>query len=435
MGSLKLSDLGWLLVLNLLLFQGPIRNVTGFAYIDEAVSIIAIILFAVSFLSRDKEAEPLSGSNRCMICISLFVCLGLLSNLFSHKAAEIRPILIDVFTCIKFPAICLCVFPILKNRSDLVRIVEWEFKALALTLFFFGIMNLFIQVGDFGIDPRYGLRASFRFIFVHPEDLVFACVGIVLVLARDYRRNKTWLAIVLVVVCLSLRSKGIAFSAVSLLLFATWRHRGQLNISQVALGILVAIAIGWDQYIYYFQNAGFARSELLRVSVLIANRFFPFGSGFATFGSNVTSVISYYSPLYYEYGLNNVQGLMPGQSSFLSDSFWPIIVGQFGWFGLMLYCLAIGSLFICAYKSAMYGGQRLCVVLCCVFLLISSTAESAFFHPNAIYLAFCLALSMADMGFPMGETMPARVRQRQLQASNVRWNEICSVLNQGVSDE
>ena len=69
-------------------------------------------------------------------------------------------------------------------------------------------------------------------------------------------------------------------------------------------------------------------------SLTIAGQLFPLGSGFATFGTYMSG--EYYSPLYYEYGLNTVWGLWPSNPTFVSDSFWPAILAQFGFIGLVV---------------------------------------------------------------------------------------------------
>lgn len=95
----------------------------------------------------------------------------------------------------------------------------------------------------------------------------------------------------------------------------------------VLLGIGSAI-LAMDQIQEYFLTSTSARSLLMQDGVDIAFNCFPFGSGFASFATYMSG--AYYSPLYYEYGLNSVWGLMPANPSFVSDSFWPAVIAQFG---------------------------------------------------------------------------------------------------------
>lgn len=45
----------------------------------------------------------------------------------------------------------------------------------------------------------------------------------------------------------------------------------------------------------------------------------------------------YYSPLYDKYGFDSIWGMNSEDQQFLNDNFWPMVMGQFGWFGTILY--------------------------------------------------------------------------------------------------
>lgn len=397
LGRIRPDDLGWLVVFNVLLFQTTIQNATGFSYVDEAVTLVGAA-FAVRECFRRGRGR-VAGDLACSAaCLAAFVALGLVSNMVSGIQPSLLSIAIDVFACVKFPLALVGLLIALRGRRGLLRMVELECKAAVVVLLAFGIANLFVPIADFGVDPRFGLRASFRFVFGHPESLVFACVAIALVLAGDYRRNFWWIVGALGVAALSLRAKALGFVVVAALLLLTWRRRGRLGAVHLAIGAPALVAIGWASYETYYQQPGAARAELARGAVAVANRYFPFGSGFATFGSAVTGTPGNYSPLYYELGLSTVFGLEPGRTWFLSDTFWPIAIGQFGWLGLVLYVLFLVFLFLYAYRYRDSASARLASTLCFLFLLISSAAESAFFHPESVSLAFCLALVLAAGG-------------------------------------
>lgn len=397
LSSFKISDFFWLLLFNLLIFQGPIQSATGFSYIDECVTVAAFISYVCSNLVGMNGNKEDFGvwAKRCIVLLGLFVIAGLISNAFSGVDAAFTAISIDFFTCIKYPVCFICFVLYFRDNHCLYDVILSEIKLLLVAFLIFGVLNIFFSIGDFGADdPRFGFKRSFQFVFGHPEGLVFVCVGFLLILVHDYARNRTWLLISLFVICLTLRTKGIAFVGVALLLLFTWGHRGRLRLSHVLLGLLSAVLIGWDQFQSYYQGSGYARNELTRVAFVLANKYFPLGTGFATFGSNITGDPKYYSSLYYQYRLNTVWGLYPGEASFLSDVFWPTVMAQFGWVGLFVYVVMLGCLIVFAYKKASSPGHRLSVILSFVFLLISSTAESAFFNPYAVFLAFCLALTL-----------------------------------------
>jgi hypothetical protein len=77
----------------------------------------------------------------------------------------------------------------------------------------------------------------------------------------------------------------------------------------------------------------------------------------------------------------------------LSDSFWPIIIAQFGWIGLLLFVYVLIGLLRKIFE--LYSVNRYLFwagMSAIIYEFIASTAESAFFHPVAIPLFFVLGL-------------------------------------------
>ena len=50
--------------------------------------------------------------------------------------------------------------------------------------------------------------------------------------------------------------------------------------------------------------------------------------------------LTYFSILYNKYNLNTVYGLSPNYHYFVADSFYTMLLGQFGYIGLFLYLIA-----------------------------------------------------------------------------------------------
>jgi hypothetical protein len=131
---------------------------------------------------------------------------------------------------------------------------------------------------------------------------------------------------------------------------------------------------------------------LLQNSFEVANDHFPLGSGFGTYGSNSSGIE--YSPLYQKYGLNNIYGLTQSNPMFISDSFWPMILGQFGYFGLFIYLIIILNLFRIIQQNFNSAKVHQYIVGLGIFiyLIISSIAESAFVNPIAMPFAILLGI-------------------------------------------
>lgn len=91
--------------------------------------------------------------------------------------------------------------------------------------------------------------------------------------------------------------------------------------------------------------------------------------------------------------MSHVYGLIKGEADFVSDSFWPMIVGQTGWIGLVLFIVSLISLIVCIQKlkycNSSYNIGALFII---IYLMIASTAEAAFVSPVAIPFAIWLGI-------------------------------------------
>ena len=150
--------------------------------------------------------------------------------------------------------------------------------------------------------------------------------------------------------------------------------------------------LGYNKIQYYLlDNSDFARAMLYGTSFVIAREHFPLGSGFGTFGSFISGKI--YSPLYYKYGLSNIYGLTENNNSYISDTFWPMILAQFGFLGLILFVAIIGIIFHKIWSirklNKYYFLSSMCLML---YLLIASTSESSFVNYYAVYFFIMLGI-------------------------------------------
>lgn len=404
---LSLSEFFWLVVLNLALFRSAIQEATGFTYVDELATLMllaAAIAKAVAPRGLSHTGLPhavRASMNVGVASMVVVIALGLLGNAKYGFQIGTMPIATDVFTCCKFPIALVSSIVVFREDETFARVAIAEAKVLAIVILAFGLLNVVYDFG-MGFDFRFGIR-SFRFVFPHPTYLVFFLVGLSILLMRDVKGNFGWLLIVFTSTLLSCRTKGIVFVAISLLLMFLLRDNRKLSWMHIVAIVAIALVVGWDQYVTYFDTPGYARSEMARASLEIANDLFPLGGGFATFGSAVTADLAYYSPLYYVYGLSQVWGLEPGNPLFISDTFWPTVLGQFGYLGCIAYAASLVALLIATYMLS--GTRRLAVLSCFAYLFISSTSESAFFNPQSVSLAICLGLALATTRNALGQSV------------------------------
>lgn len=166
---------------------------------------------------------------------------------------------------------------------------------------------------------------------------------------------------------------------------------------------------------------GNPRLLLYETSVKIAAAEFPLGAGLGRFGSPMSRVE--FSPLYQQYGLDRIWGLTPQFPAYVTDTFWPHILGEIGVFGVLAYVIFLGALGRSVWRSTRVVAapylHAFCLGAWMVFLhaLVESLASSMYESPPRIYLAFgaigmALALSRAASKIvttvtPLPESAPA----------------------------
>lgn len=137
-------------------------------------------------------------------------------------------------------------------------------------------------------------------------------------------------------------------------------------------------------------------------SVAIARDNLPLGEGIGRFGSHMSR--EEYSPVYAEYGMDTMYGIAPAAPIAVTDTFWPMILGEAGLLGLLgagLFFALLGrDLWRAAAVPAPVAVRvfLLGALLVYVEALVRSLTSSVFVAPPIAYWVFGtagLALSMA----------------------------------------
>ena len=88
----------------------------------------------------------------------------------------------------------------------------------------------------------------------------------------------------------------------------------------------------------------------------------------------------HYSPLYTQYGFKNIWGMNEEEQMFLNDNFWPMIMGQYGWIGLILFILILLVLFKIVSDNIVQKQLKIAGFSIFFLLLYSSIGGPIFVH-------------------------------------------------------
>lgn len=344
---------GTAVLLSATVIAQTLQTMTGSSlvgYVDELAVLVAAVVFPVRRLL-------IHGALRFMTaywCFAGYAALGIISALLNSVPLNVWAV--SGFLFLKGPLLMLGILQIDWHRADLPRIARFGTIGV-LVILVSALLNAVAPeawnsvVGRQEVSYRLGIP-SLTGIFDHPVGLA-SVMGMAFLAILSYRRivERSMVSLVLMIAAgavgiLTFRRKSI----VSVLVVAIGTRLalpGKLTRFVILLVMLLPLALllGWapltevvtNTYNEYFTNIdSTARTTMTIDSAILAAAAFPLGVGLGRFGSAVAS--SNYSPVYEELGYTRIYGMGPGErGGFLADTFWPSILAETGFFGLLLY--------------------------------------------------------------------------------------------------
>lgn len=302
------------------------------SYLDEAFAI-----FALGYLLLyNKKINKYDIITFTLLMVIVF--LGLISNWYSGVSTPLKSIGVDLVTQVKV----ILGFFFMKNfmndkeKQATIELFVPIAKLFTIAAFLCGTISQFVNIGMTG-EVRYGIKC-FNFIF----NFNFQYIATFLVLLGSIVCSKNitpkvkhrYYFMAVIAIMLNAKSQALIFGLMFISLYYILKKYKRLNLFFIILMGIALVFISRYQIDTYLSKEGAARHVFYEYAIKNAKTYFPFGSGFATYGS--AEAAKNYSPLYFSYGFNNVWGMSPDFRAFLTDTYWASVLGQFGWIGLML---------------------------------------------------------------------------------------------------
>lgn len=394
----------FVIIFMLLLFNDVIEYyLGGFSLIDEIYSIIGIGILCICLVMK-KITFKISKYEAGIILMSFIILvIGFLGNYFSGYQNNIHAIEASL-TTIKF----ICAYFVTKslfgkfNLDDYKIQINRLLRRLTILLLTVGMIVNFFNPNRF-YDSFYN-KFSLIMFFSHATYLNAYCVSLVSLLTyylSSYKKNYIYICMLLSVMIFTFKAKALMFVGIYLLfmLYYLFKYKSKkywflgrsiLIFSSVPVLLLVS-KFFYDKVFYFTVTYGdTARNVLTKMSIVISKSLFPIGLGFGTFGSAISG--KYYSYAYYDFGMSKVYGLYPEDPKYVSDTFWPMILGELGFIGFFSVILIIILIILEIIKNKNKSKYWFSAFIPLIYLLISSLAESSFVNPMAICLIFILVI-------------------------------------------
>lgn len=387
-----------------LLFENCFKRFVPFvSYFDEILTIILLSLAFLKFIGKKRgiiyKKIFLDTELKSVKFWIIAILIGIISTVTFKLQINSEAVYKDILAMSKF-VICYISAIYLSNtlnKEKLLHYVSKISKIFIIIIFFSGVISLFVDIGLSRNEYRYGIRV-FRFLFTHPT---FMVSSIVVMLAVIQAKSKNIINIyslqALAVLIMSMRNKAFVV-VIAFIVFAIINKFKNENLKNqwkyTVFIILGSLYVSYDkimQYISWGINA--ARPALYIVGYQIAKDYFPFGSGFGTFGTFLSG--EYYSPLYFEYGINDVSGIQENDYSYIADTFFPGVYAQFGFLGAIFFIGSIILILMSSIKRYRDKNQtNISVYLLIIYIFAASTAESFLTNTTGCVYALILALYM-----------------------------------------
>ncbi|WP_040463642.1 hypothetical protein [Amedibacillus dolichus] len=383
-----------------------LSHVLNIGFIGEFIYVWAVFYLVIIGVKRNRLNKI---HIKILFLLILILMIGIIGNLLAIYKPPFKGIVMDIVNFTKLP-ICFISFSLFWDntsfivKEDTMHMITLFAKIFTAIAFLSLILNFILPIG-MGDDIRYGIE-SFKFIYDSAAWLNQYWIFIVIVLFASIslnRKNSTFLFLALIVWSFTLRSRAIALVFITVLIYLIITKKQYVDDFKkrflkkryiISITILMGI-LGLSSIKKYFLGIKVtARQLLLENGITIMKDYFPFGSGLATYGTEAAK--KFYSPLYHEYNLSSFWALKENGTE-LTDTFWPAVGAQIGFFGLLLYiCLIVTIFKYCIYntrKSPFFFGS---VIIYGIYLFVSSTATGIFFSDlTAIFITvICLFISL-----------------------------------------
>ncbi|RPJ07333.1 MAG: hypothetical protein EHM28_07525 [Spirochaetaceae bacterium] len=329
-------------------------------YTDEAIPLFLFILLVLSRIvqRRNIYRTPVD------IPLIVFLLLAIVSSIVHQVGAFI---IVSQFVIYIKGFMVFYLFYNLPLSRQMFHSYVKIFFVVGMIFLAFGFIDLLFPAAfrrltgnDMFVEYRFSIP-SIKSLFIHPgvfawfmSFLALFCFAFAMIRMKSFYLLA---GLLFFMGCFfSMRARSLIGLFVGLLVslfFITGKKRLVILALLVPLLIFGIIFMG-DALLDLFQTKmnvyvssedymKIARNALYLKSFDVARDSFPLGAGMGRYGSHLSSI--FYSPIYEKYGLSTIHGMTREKPNFITDTFWPMIVGETGYLGFALY-LAILAIFI-----------------------------------------------------------------------------------------
>lgn len=384
-------------------FSSIITEKTGFTiweHFDEA-AVVALVIFLL--IEKKGKISFSKFNKRIYMSLLAWMIVGFLP--YFTRNVSVFVLFQGALLQLKNYFLFCLVYNISWNDKDLNQIIK-------------GLKNVYIAIIALGIFfyffPSFSIFHSdyMTSIFSHPG--IFATlivpVGIyAFVFYLNGKGNKYLFILALTFECLLLAgtTKNLVSIGFVCAIYLVHTRKSKKYVF-ICLAAIALITVAPQLYtLFRIEIVGYILSDtaakrprwmLWNNSFRIASDYFPIGSGFGTYGNSISSSVNHYSNIYILYGMNTRYGFEKENVLFLSDTYWPSVIGETGLIGtvivigLIAFMLRYG--YISVKNNMKKNGNLISVIIYLSFIAIciESLFTASFFGIRSYMSIILLAI-------------------------------------------
>lgn len=380
----------------LLMWQGVIQHYTGFSYIDEILEAVLVVYIILNY--NYIRIGFSKYERRAFACIVVYFISGLCSTLINNYQGSISygvlSGLLSLKSFVTFFGVLIIFRKHALKKTEIKSILKLTEMSLVLSsvLLFFDLHFGFFKQGQ----KRFGVYST-SFIFGNVAELgTYATISLLLcIFIRGYLHKNGFILFPYIasMVC-ALRSgrvRSVAFISMLVFIGLLLPFMKKFKIARILWGFPVLMVIAWERITAYLASITISVRTILYIyGFRIALDHFPFGAGFASFGTEFSR--RRYSIVYDLYGLSDTYGMSRGYDAFITDTTWAAMLGETGFIGIIslvvfLICLLSMIRFFVREKKCYFAA---CAAI--IIIVLDGIVDSIIYSSRGVCFLSIIAL-------------------------------------------
>ena len=388
-----------------LLFLGEVfsSKIEILKYIDELLCIISILyIFLQIFVKKYIKKRDII----ILTLLGIIVLLGIFGNITRNIQKNWFYILVDIISTIK----CLTIYIFIKyyltpkSSQIIIRNFFYISKFLILISTVFALVSQFINLKMTG-EIRYGIKGYF-FIFGMQHVLAIYIMSALLFIyanEKNTRKQKFYTILAFFNEFMTTKGPSIIWCFLVILFLKYFYRKEKVSKKIVILIAIVSVLLGQYQINTYFKNVDAPRALLLKYGIITGNNYFPIGAGFASYGSEMARYD--YSKLYIKYGFNNYYGMSTDYGAFLNDNYWPMLIGQTGYFATGFMLIIYYIIFKGLQEKNKNNKVKAILLSNYIYIIIHSLGSAAITSSTGVFIFIIFAIFEKQFIIDQGKEM------------------------------